>query len=121
MSFVSLVLTSPLLDSAHQFCLTTFEQRGRITFLDLLGDTLPKAAQDTISHLCHKGTLLSHAQLGVHQDGFCKAVFQLVGPQHILVHGVVPHHVQEFAVHLVELHETPVRSPAGLHTTSPSL
>ncbi|KAK4832039.1 hypothetical protein QYF61_020554 [Mycteria americana] len=39
---------------------------------------------------------------------FCQAAFQLAGPQHILVPGVVPSQVQDFALFLVELHEIPV-------------
>ena len=71
----------------------------------------PNAAQDTISLLYNKGTLLAHVQLGVHQDPhvlFCKAAFQPVGPQHVLVDGVVPPQVQDFALPLVEQHEAPV-------------
>jgi len=46
----------------------------------LAGNILSKAAQDTISPLSSKGTLLAHVQLGVHQDSqmlFCQAAFQL--------------------------------------------
>lgn len=41
---------------------------------------------------------MGFVQLGVHQDPqvlFCRAAFQLVSPQHILVHGVVVLQVQE--------------------------
>ncbi|KAF1440525.1 Zinc finger RNA-binding protein, partial [Pygoscelis papua] len=61
--------------------------------------------------LCCKGTLLAHVQLGVRQDPrvlFCQAAFQLGGCQHILVHGVVPRWLQNFALPLVELHEIPI-------------
>ena len=34
--------------------------------------------------------------------------FQTVGRQHVLVHGVVPSQVQDFALALVELSEAPV-------------
>ncbi|KAK4806786.1 hypothetical protein QYF61_005582 [Mycteria americana] len=57
------------------------------------------------------GTLLAHVQPGVHQDPqvlFCQAAFQLGGPQHVLVPGVVPLQGQDFALPLVELHEVPV-------------
>ncbi|KAK4811113.1 LOW QUALITY PROTEIN: hypothetical protein QYF61_016399 [Mycteria americana] len=64
--------------------------------------------------LCHKGTLLAHIQLSIHQDTqvfFCKAAFQLVGPQPVLVHGIIPPQVQDLALPLVELHEVPPISP----------
>lgn len=50
--------------------------------------------------------MLINVQHGVRQDPqvlFCKAAFQLGGPQ--LVPGVVPSQVQGLALHLVELHE----------------
>lgn len=53
------------------------------------GNPLPKAAQETIGLLCHEGTCLAHGQPGVQQDPqvlLCKAAFQPVGPQPVLVH-----------------------------------
>lgn len=38
---------------------------------------------------------------------FCLAAFQLSGSQHVLVHGAVPSHMQDFALPLVEFHEVP--------------
>ena len=58
------------------------------------GGNAPNAAQDTVV-LCSKGTLVACGQLGVHQDLSSKATFQLVASQHVLVHGVVPPHVEE--------------------------
>lgn len=52
-----------------------------------------------------------HVQFGVHQhlQGLsCQADFWLCGPQHVVVHGVVPLQGQDFAVLLVELHEVPI-------------
>lgn len=49
------------------------------------------AVQDTSSRLCYKDTVLDRVQLGVRQDPhvlFCRAAFQPVGPQHVLVHRV---------------------------------
>lgn len=40
---------------------------------------------------------------------FCEAAFQLGGPQHILVLGVVLSQVKDFALLCVELQEVPVR------------
>jgi len=39
-----------------------------------------------------------------------KLLFQLIGPQHILVHGAIPPQVQDFAFPLVGLHEAPASS-----------
>jgi len=55
--------------------------------------------------------LLTHVQLGVHQDAqalSCKAAFQMVGAQPVLVPGVVPKQVQDFAHPFSELHEVPI-------------
>ena len=74
------------------------------------GNTLPNGAQGTISLLYSKGRLLAHVQFCVHQDHwvlFCKAAFQLRGPECILVHEVIPFQVQVFVVPLVEIHEAP--------------
>ncbi|KAK4832711.1 hypothetical protein QYF61_025172 [Mycteria americana] len=49
--------------------------------------------------------------LGIEHDPqvlFCQAAFQLGGPQHVLVHGIVPLQVQDFALPLVEPQEVPV-------------
>lgn len=45
----------------------------------------PNAAQDTISLLCSKDTLLAPVQPGIHQNSqvlFCQAAFQPGGPAH---------------------------------------
>lgn len=50
------------------------------------------ATQDIIKPLCHKSTLLVHAQVGVHQETsvlLCNATFEPVGPQNILDLGFV--------------------------------
>lgn len=39
---------------------------------------------------------------------FCKAAFQLVGPQPLLVHGVINPNVPDSAFPFVELHDAPV-------------
>ena len=56
------------------------------------------------------GALLAHSQLGVHQDPkpLCRAAFQLVGSQPVLVPGVIPTQMQDFAFSLVELREIPL-------------
>ncbi|KAK4828308.1 hypothetical protein QYF61_025320 [Mycteria americana] len=98
---VSLVLGSSALDTVFQ---------GKVHLPQPAGNTPPDAAQDTISLLCCKGTLLAHVQLGVHQDPqvlFCEAAFKLSGSQHILEHEVVPSQVKDFAL-LVELHEVSI-------------
>lgn len=79
----------------------------KITSIDML-TTLPKAAHDTISLPCRKGTLLTsvltNAQLSVQQDSkvfFCRAAFQKADCQPVLMPGVVPSQAQDLA--LVEL------------------
>jgi len=71
--------------------------QGRVEGEDHLprpaADSLPDAAQGTISLFRGQGMLLTHIQHGVHQDAevlFCQAAFQLGGLQHVVVHGVVP-------------------------------
>lgn len=70
------------------------------------GNTLTQP-QDTTSLLCCKGPELAHA----HQDSqspLCQAAFQLDSPQHILVvSGVFPLQMQDLALLLVDLQETP--------------
>lgn len=76
----------------------------------------PNEAKNDISLLSSKCTLLTYVQLLVHQDPlvlFCTAAFQLGG----LVPGVVPPHVQEFALLFDELHEVLV-SPVHPFTAS---
>lgn len=73
----------------------TAKPRTRSTTLD----ALPNAP------LRHKG-ILTHVQLDVHQDPhliYCQAAFQLVSPQHVLVHGVVPSRMQDLSRLFVEL------------------
>ena len=72
---------------------------GRSTSLNLLATLLLKQPRTPINLLHGKGTLPPHVQLGAQQDPqglFCKAAFQLDGPQHVLVPGVVPLQVQDF-------------------------
>ena len=91
--------------------LTNAEQRGRITSLGLLGNTLLNVAQNTSSFPCGKGTLLAHVQPGVHQEPqvvFCQAAFQLGGPQNLLVNGVISCQVWDFALLLAEIPKIPV-------------
>lgn len=70
------------------------EQRGWITSLDLLDNTLANAAQDIIGLLFFffcKGVSLAHGQLVVHQDPqmlLGKAVFQPVSLHCVLVPGL---------------------------------
>ncbi|GAB0193852.1 mitochondrial enolase superfamily member 1 [Grus japonensis] len=94
--------------------LTSAEQMERITSLNLLAMLCliqPRIPLDC--RLCHRDTLLAHVQLAIHQDPqiLCsKVAFQLVSHHHVLMPGVVPPQVQDFAFVLVELHEVPVGS-----------
>lgn len=52
--------------------------------------------------------MLGNVQFDVQQDSqvlFCRAYFQLSTPQHVFVHGIVPPHVQDFALPIDELHK----------------
>jgi len=79
---ISLALMSPEMDMLLQMCPHQCPVEGKDHSPQPGGSTFPSAAQDTISVLCCKGTLLAHVRLGVHQDTldlFCKAAFQRVG------------------------------------------
>lgn len=67
--------------------------------------------------LCLQAILIAHAHIGVHKDLqvlCCKSAFQLIGPNMILVCGIILLHTRDFKLPLVELHEVPVR-PSLLH------
>lgn len=69
------------------------------------------SARKTISLLCCRDTVLAHSQMGVHQDYqgvLSQAAVQLGSPQCILVPGVAPPSVQDFALPLVKLQEVSV-------------
>jgi len=76
---------------------TNAEQRERIISLELLA----------IACLMQPKMLLDFLATGTHDPlfFFCKSTFQLCGPQHVLMPGVVPPQVQDFALLLAELHE----------------
>lgn len=66
----------------------------------------------------HPRTLLDLFATGTHcsllfnlmsQVLFCEAAFQLIGPQHVLVHTVIFPQMQDFAFLLVELEDIPIR------------
>lgn len=57
-----------------------------------------------------KGTLLAYIQLFLpqhSQDLSSNAAFQVIRPQHLLVHGVIPPQGQHLALPSVKLHEVP--------------
>jgi len=57
-----------------------------------MGNSLPKAAQDAAGLLYHNNALPAHGQLLVHQDQglLCRTAFWPVGPQPVLVQGLIP-------------------------------
>lgn len=94
--------------------LSSAERRGRITSLHLPAALLPG----------HHLLPLLQGHVGVHQHPqgiFHQAVFQLGGPQCILVDGVVLSVVQDFGLPSIELHEAPAKpiSPVRLWTATP--
>lgn len=97
---ISLVLRSSDLDPVFQVRPHQgwAEEKGHCPWL--AGIISPDASQDTDSHLCNNGTLLSHIQLRVNQNRqvlLHKAVLQLDRFQHILVPGFVPPQVHDLA------------------------
>lgn len=69
------------------------------------------SGRNSISLLCCRGIVLAHGQLGVLQDYqgvFSQGAFQLGSPHCILVPGVAPPLVQDFALPLVELQQVSV-------------
>lgn len=92
-------------DVPHQCC-----GEGKDDLPQLAGNALPSAAQDDVALLCSKGTLLAHLQV-VHQNPqvlFCKAAFQLISSQPVLVQGVVPPQGLDLAFAFVDLHDVPI-------------
>ena len=107
---ISLVLGSPGLDSILWVWPHQPWAEGRNHLPQPVHSIPPNSAQDTISLLCNKGTLL--AQTGVHQDPqvlLYKDAFEPDSLQHVLVQRVVPSQVQDFPLLLVELRDVPVR------------
>ena len=67
--------------------------KGKDQLLWLAGNTLSNTAQGAICLICLKSTLLAHVKRAVNQDHqglFCRADFQPVMPQAVLVHAVIP-------------------------------
>lgn len=76
----------------------------------LAGDILPNAE---VVWSYHKGNFLACIQAGVQQNFqvlFCQATSQMASPQHILVLGVVPPHVQGLPFPHFELCKVPLCS-----------
>lgn len=76
---------------------------GRITSSDLLSVLLGLMKPGMLFAF----TSRSHIQLGVCQVLLCKAAFQPVVPQPVLVHGAIPPHVQDFALPFIHLNKVP--------------
>lgn len=55
------------------------------------------------------------------QGLFCKVAFQMGGPQQVLVHGIVPPQVQDFALPFVEHPKVSVRPFVQALAGSPTL
>jgi len=102
MSIISLVSGSPKPDTIlhvqpHQ-CRTDRE-KGSLSTLLLMQLRTPLA---TFATKAHHWLVFN---FGVHQDPLvlsCQATFQLVSPQHVQMHGVLPPQVQDFALLLAE-------------------
>jgi len=104
------VLWIPEQDTAHQIWPHQRWVKRKDHLPGPAGHALPNAAQDAAGLPGCKYALMTHGHLGVHLDAqvhFCKAVFHLGGPQHILVPGIVPPQAQELALPSIELYEVP--------------
>jgi len=83
--------------------------------------------RQTVGLPCCKGALPAQGQWEVHQNLMvllCRSVFQLVILQHVLLPGVIPPQVQDFAFSLRSLHESPLCSnlqPAEVPLNGPQL
>lgn len=75
--------------------------------IDPLAMQVRNAAQKAVCFLCCKNTFLAHGQLGVCEDPevLSKAAFQPVGLRCVLLPGVIPLQMQDFALPFIELHE----------------
>lgn len=65
---------------------------GNKYFPQLAVGTHSQATKNVVGLLCQQGTLMAHVQLHAHEDHqglFCKAVFQPVSSQPVLVHGFI--------------------------------
>ena len=63
------------------------------------------ATQYVVGLLCRRDALLTHVQLGVHQDPTSFYAFQLIDHRVVLVRGVIPPWVQDLAFALVDIRE----------------
>lgn len=91
-----------------QNCTCTGLSSGRISLSTCC--KFSNSAQDNISHLCSKSTLLAYIWYAVWlnlQLLFCKAA-QLISLQHVLVPGVIPFQTGTEHFHLLILIEIPV-------------
>lgn len=91
---------------SHQFSI-----RGRITAFRLLAMLFLMQPQMLLALFCCKGPVLADVQLCACQGFrvlFCKAAFQLVGLQPVMLPGFFSSQVQNFALPFVELHGNPV-------------
>lgn len=75
----------------------------------LAGNTPPTEAQYADCLSCHQGTHLARVQLDMTLRPL--SAFQLGSSQQVLVHGIIPSQVQDFAIPTVELCEVPVSPP----------
>lgn len=97
---LSLVLGTPELDAVLQA--RPWQWMGRI-HPPRPGGSAPNAAQDTVSHLSRRSTLLVSVKLAIRWElwvTFCQVPWQLSGPQHLP--GLVLSQMQELVLFLVE-------------------
>lgn len=104
--FMFLFHLRPQTWTQHSRCgLTSAEKRGRIISLNMLAQ--PRVPLATFVAKSHCWLTFSLVTTRRSQVLFCHGAFQLGDLQHVLVPGIVPPHVLNFAL-FVELHEVPI-------------
>jgi len=104
---VLLVVRGPKLNTLLQVRPHQCRVQGHNHLLPPAGHTIPDTSQDAVGLLGHLGILFAHVQLAVSQHPkvlFCRASFQPLLPQPVVLHGVVVTQVQDLAFGLVEPH-----------------
>lgn len=69
----------------------------------------PRTPVTSFAARAHWWLMFSHSGTGTPKSFSCKAAFWVVGPQSILVHGVIPPQVQDLTFLFIGYHEAPAR------------
>lgn len=75
------------------------------------GGACPNAVREAVGHVCHRGTVLAHAQFGVHEDPphlFLQSRLPAGQTQPVMEHGISHPQLQDFAFPFAERCDVPV-------------